>query len=304
MSQMISFSKMHGLGNDFMVIDATARAFDLTVPEIRRLADRHTGVGFDQLLVVEPPQGDRALFRYRIFNADGGEVEQCGNGARCFAVFVREQGLTDADRIPVETAGGLITLRVRADGQVSVDMGVPDFRPEALPFIADEAVTNPAGGGAWRLPLAGDNIDFDTVSMGNPHAVILCDDLERADVAGIGAALGADGHFPKGVNAGFMQIIDRGHIRLRVFERGAGETRACGTGACAAVAVGIRRQLLDNRVRVDLRGGTLDIDWPGESQEGEGQPLIMTGPACSVYRGQIDREQIRQCESQSERTDN
>lgn len=283
----INFTKMHGLGNDFMVIDAITRPMNLSTAQIRAWADRHTGVGFDQLLLVESPQSSQAEFRYRIFNADGGEVEQCGNGARCFAVFVREQGLTTNTRIAVETAGGFILLQVEDNGDITVDMGVPDFSPQSLPFVPDNTLTtqslpqeNPVP--RDEITVNNERYAIDTVSMGNPHAVLQVVDAGSAEVENIGHAIGSDPHFPQGVNVGFMQCINRQLIQLRVYERGAGETQACGTGACAAVAVGIKRGLLDNEVKVQLHGGTLTIRW-----EGEGRSLFMTGPVSSVYKGQI-----------------
>ncbi len=282
----INFTKMHGLGNDFMVIDAIPQAVNLSAAKIRAWADRHTGVGFDQLLLVEATQSSPAEFRYRIFNADGGEVEQCGNGARCFAVFVREQGLSVNARIPVETAGGFILLQIEDNGEVTVDMGMPDFSPQGLPFVPDKMPTqsqlqeNTAA--QYEITVNNEWYAIDTVSMGNPHAILQVADVGRTEVEDIGHAIGSDQHFPQGVNVGFMQRINRRLIRLRVYERGAGETQACGTGACAAVAVGIKRGLLDNEVKVELHGGTLTIRW-----EGEGCSLLMTGPACSVYKGQI-----------------
>ncbi len=279
----IAFTKMHGLGNDFMVINGIEQAIDLSPEQIQQLADRHTGVGFDQLLLVEAPQTPAAEFRYRIFNADGSEVEQCGNGARCFAVFVRDAGLTEHRLIPVETMGGLIRLQVEDNGDVTVDMGEPNFRPESLPFINNEdaVVSGTREPGHYKLKLNQHIYTIDIVSMGNPHAVLQVDDIENTDVAATGALIGADSHFPQGVNVGFMQIVNRHTIRLRVYERGAGETLACGTGASAAVAVGIRRGLLDNDVKVPLSGGELRIAWAGE-----GCSLFMTGPVSRVYRGE------------------
>ncbi len=272
----IDFSKMHGLGNDFMVIDAIRQTIDLTPGQIRFLADRHTGVGFDQCLLVETSTNPDAAFRYRIFNADGGEVQQCGNGARCFARFVIEKQLTQSRHIPVETAAGLIWLKVEDDGQVTVDMGEPDFSPKSLPFLVESQQQS------YTLTVDGQQYRFAAVSMGNPHVVLQVDNLPDLDVATIGKAIGGDRHFPEGVNVGFMQVQNRQAIALRVFERGAGETQACGTGACAAVAAGIRQGILDARVRVHLRGGELVIDW-----KGDGQPLHMTGPATNVFEGSI-----------------
>ena len=281
----IKFTKMHGLGNDFMVIDAINQSIDiateLPAERIKNLADRHFGIGFDQLLLVEKPAMAEAAFRYRIFNADGGEVEQCGNGARCFAVFVRDQGLTALHRIPVETAGGLIVLQLEDNGEVTVDMGEPDFSPASLPFVDDKGQPQKQAL-EYNLQLNGENYAIGVVSMGNPHVVMQVASIDTYDVAGIGASIGADRHFPKGVNVGFMEIVNRKLLHLRVYERGAGETMACGTGACAAVAVGIQANLLDNEVQTQLRGGVLTIRWAGK-----GSPLMMTGPATSVFQGQI-----------------
>ena len=271
----IRFTKMHGLGNDFVVIDATAERIDLSPAVLRRLADRRFGVGCDQILVVEPSRTPDADFRYRIFNADGGEVEQCGNGARCFVQFVREHGLTDKRTIRVETASGLITPTLTGDGQVSVDMGVPRFAPRAIPFEADtEALTH-------LLELGDESVEVSVLSMGNPHAVQIVTDVDRAPVTSQGPRIEHHPRFPRGVNAGYMQIVDRANIRLRVWERGAGETFACGTGACAAVVAGIRRGLLDARVTVATRGGALLIEWPGARES-----VRMTGPAVTVFEGE------------------
>jgi len=273
----LRFTKMEGLGNDFVVVDATRAPFALTSDEIRRLADRRFGVGCDQLLVVEPARGD-ADFRYRIFNADGGEVEQCGNGARCFVIFVRERRLTDQREIRVETAGGLIVPRLEDDGEVSVDMGVPRFAPHEIPFI------DGTGKPSETLVVAGRDYRVSVVSMGNPHAVQIVDDVDAAPVGTIGPAIEAHPRFPMRVNAGFMQIVDRDTIRLRVYERGAGETLACGTGACAAVVAGRRLGLLSSNVRVRTRGGVLTIAW-----EGGDAPVIMKGPARTVFEGEWRR---------------
>lgn len=274
---MIEFTKMHGTGNDFVVIDAINQIVELNAEQIRQIAHRHFGIGCDQLLLVEKPQTADAEFRYRIFNADGGEVEQCGNGARCFARFVVDNKMTDSNPIAVETLSGLISLRLQNDGQVSVDMGEPDFTPSALPFEASEQSQS------YDLMVNGDAYAISIVSMGNPHAVLLVDDVDSADVKHIGAAIEAHPRFPQRTNVGFMQIVNRQHIRLRVFERGVGETLACGTGACAAVASGIDRGLLTNDVKVELRGGALNIVWPGV-----GNNLLMTGPAKTVFKGQIN----------------
>ncbi|MEW6648287.1 MAG: diaminopimelate epimerase [Pseudomonadota bacterium] len=273
----LPFVKMHGLGNDFVVIDAYRRDVRLNSAQVRFLADRRFGIGCDQLLMVEKPTQGGVDFRYRIFNADGGEVEQCGNGARCFARFVRDEGLTAKDAIVVETASGVITLYVEASGEIRVNMGAPRFDPQQIPFTADaEADKYPLEVG--REPLA-----IGAVSMGNPHAVLRVEDVATAEVERLGPLLESHPRFPRRVNVGFMQIVDRRHIRLRVFERGAGETLACGTGACAAVAVGRRWGELDETVRVDLPGGSLTIRWDGGNQ-----PLWMTGPATRVFQGEIE----------------
>jgi diaminopimelate epimerase len=275
---IIQFTKMHGLGNDFVVIDAISQTINLTSGQIRKIADRHFGVGCDQLLLVEKPVDSRAEFRYRIFNADGGEVEQCGNGARCFALFVREAGLTTSSVIKVETMKGLIELIVEQN-RVTVDMGIPDFEPASLPFLAETRSET------YNLMVNGAEYAIGAVSMGNPHAVLQVDDVEKADVCTLGKAIESHHLFPKRVNVGFMQILDQHEIRLRVYERGAAETLACGTGACAAVAVGRIMGKLNEQVTVHLTGGSLTIRWPGE-----GQKLFMTGPATTVFQGQIDCE--------------
>ena len=271
----IQFTKMHGLGNDFVVIDAISQPVALTSQQVQFIADRHFGIGCDQLLLVEKPGDPAAEFRYRIFNADGGEVEQCGNGARCFAVFVRDQRLTSSSVIPVETAGGLIELRIEGD-QVTVDMGIPDFEPESLPFIAEKRAES------YDLMVNGAEYAIAAVSMGNPHAVLTVDDVDTAPVERLGAAIESHQRFPQRVNVGFMQIVSRNEIRLRVYERGAAETLACGTGACAAVAAGQQQGELDEQVTVRLPGGELMIRW-----QGEGQSLLMTGPATTVFHGSI-----------------
>lgn len=274
----LKFTKMQGLGNDFVVIDGVRQRVDLSPQAIRALADRRFGVGCDQVLVVERATGD-ADFRYRIFNADGFEVEQCGNGARCFVVFVRDQGLTDKREIRVETTGGLIVPRLESDGQVTVDMGVPRFRPEEIPFTDGEGALEET------LDVAGSSVRISALSMGNPHAVQIVNDVDAAPVTTQGPLIENHTRFPNRVNAGYMQIVDRATIRLRVWERGAGETLACGTGACAAVVVGIRRGLLDSRVKVTTHGGELAIGW-----DGEGTPVMMTGPAATVFEGEWPSE--------------
>lgn len=274
---LLKFTKMHGLGNDFVVIDAIHQDVTLNAGQIRFLADRHFGVGCDQVLLVEPPQSPEAEFRYRIFNADGGEVEQCGNGARCFARFVREQGLSDANDIVVETNTGLIRLSVEPDGQVTVNMGVPRFAPRDLPFTAEHEAM------FYALEVAGQQVQIGAVSIGNPHAVIMVDDVQTAPVSTLGAAIESHARFPRRVNVGFMHIVNERHVRLRVFERGVGETLACGTGACAAMVIGRKRGILTERVQVDLPGGSLNISWRGGNE-----PVMMTGPAATVFSGEIN----------------
>ncbi len=273
----IRFVKMHGLGNDFVVLDAVRQNFLPTPAQAKWIADRHFGIGCDQILVVERAQSEDADFRYRIFNADGGEVEQCGNGARCFVRFVHEQGLTDKRAIRVETLAGIITLKLEDDGEVTVNMGVPNFNPADIPFLTDSDEL------VQTLEFAGRSAQLTAVSMGNPHAVQVVANVDSAPVARDGPLIEAHPRFPKRVNAGFMEIVDRHHIRLRVYERGAGETLACGTGACAAVVVGIRRGLLDAPVQVAMRGGELTIAWAGH-----GQPVWMTGPAVTVFTGEFE----------------
>lgn len=273
----LKFTKMHGLGNDFVVIDAISQPVSLSSAQFRFLADRHFGVGCDQILLVEKPSVSAADFRYRIFNADGGEVEQCGNGARCFVRFVHDKGLTQKTEISVETASGIIYPRLEADGQVTVNMGAPRFEPEQIPFVAPRrALTYP-------LPVDDQIIDISALSMGNPHAVLVVHDADSARVGEQGPRIENHLAFPARVNVGFMQIVDRSHIRLRVFERGSGETLACGTGACAAAVAGITRGMLDTEVEVSTRGGNLTIRW-----EGEGQAVWMTGPAETVFEGEIN----------------
>jgi diaminopimelate epimerase len=277
----IRFTKMHGLGNDFVVLDAINQAFVPTPAQARWLADRHFGVGCDQILMVEKPGTPGVDFRYRIFNADGGEVEQCGNGARCFVRFVHEQGLTSAPEIRVETKSGIIAPRLEADGQVTVDMGAPIFAPAEIPFTSDtDAAVQP-------LDVDGTSVEISAVSMGNPHAVQVVADVDAAPVAEQGPRIESHPRFPRRVNAGFMQVVDRHAIRLRVYERGAGETLACGTGACAAVVAGIRRGLLDSPVRVTTRGGDLSIAWAGP-RGGQYAPVLMTGPATTVFSAEIE----------------
>ena len=273
----LRFSKMHGAGNDFVVFDAINQRVELSTEQVRLIADRHFGVGCDQLLLVESPSRPDADFRYRIFNADGGEVEQCGNGARCFMRFVHDKKLSRENEIRVETANGIIRPRLEMDGRVSVNMGEPIFNPDKIPFTASERALT------YGLELKGETVEISVLSMGNPHAVQYVDDVDTAAVASQGPLIERHPRFPNKVNAGFMQIIDRQHIRLRVFERGAGETLACGTGACAAVVAGIGRDLLDTTVQVATRGGELTIHWAGV-----GTPVWMTGPAENVFEGEIE----------------
>ncbi|MCR4298890.1 MAG: diaminopimelate epimerase [Gallionella sp.] len=273
---ILKFTKMHGAGNDFVVIDGVRQHINLSPEQLRLLADRHFGVGCDQILLAEKSQHREADFRYRIFNADGGEVEQCGNGARCFMRFVHDQGLTSKREIVVETRSGLISPRLEEDGRVTVNMSAPVFDPERIPFAGLGAVSEP-------LEVAGETLEISALSMGNPHAVQVVTDVEHAPVEKLGPLIEHHPRFPKRVNVGFMQVKDRSHIRLRVYERGAGETLSCGTGACAAVVAGIRRSLLDSPVNVATRGGLLTITW-----NGEGTPVLMTGPVITVFAGEIN----------------
>ncbi|MEW5904907.1 MAG: diaminopimelate epimerase [Pseudomonadota bacterium] len=273
----LKFTKMHGAGNDFVVIDGVRQSVALTPDKLRFIADRHFGIGCDQILLVEKSLRHDADFRYRIFNADGGEVEQCGNGARCFVRFVHEKKLTSKKAIVVETKSGLISPRLEEDGRVTVNMGAPILEPARIPFTSDsDAVIQP-------LEVDGLTVQISAVSMGNPHAVQVVDDVDNAPVERQGFLIERHPGFPNRVNAGFMQVIDRSHIKLRVYERGAGETLSCGTGACAAVVAGIRRGLLDDTVHVATRGGTLTISWAGGEQS-----VLMTGPAITVFEGEIN----------------
>ena len=274
---LLKFTKMQGAGNDFVVIDAINQQIDLNARQLKWLADRHFGIGCDQILLVESPSSSAADFRYRIFNSDGGEVAQCGNGARCFVRFVHDKGLTDKNVIRVETLAGLIDIQLRDNGDVTVNMGEPDFDPASLPMEVAEKAEH------YLIKLQGKEVRFGAVSMGNPHAVIQVDDVNNAEVPTLGMQLESHALFPERVNVGFMEVIDRNHIRLRVYERGAGETLACGTGACAAVVVGIGWGLLNKRVTVELSGGTLLIEWAGEKN-----PVFMTGPAETVFDGQVN----------------
>lgn len=272
----LRFTKMHGLGNDFVMIDAISQKFAITSERARILADRHFGIGCDQVLVVEPPRSPDMDFRYRIFNQNGNEVENCGNGARCFAIFVRQRRLTGKRIIRAETAAGELVLHVHADNRVTVDMGTPVLAPAAIPFLESQEAA------AYSLSLPDRALTIGAVSMGNPHAVTVVDSVDDCDVEVLGPLVEQHASFPRRVNAGFMQIITRKHVKLRVYERGAGETLACGTGACAAVVAGRLQELLDSEVIVELPGGELSIQWLGE-----GQPVMMTGPATTVFHGQI-----------------
>ena len=273
----LRFTKMQGVGNDFVVLDGVSQPIALTPRQVQRIADRHFGVGCDQLLLVEPPSAPDADFRYRIFNADGGEVEQCGNGARCFVRFVRDRGLTEKSEIRVETQSGIIAPRLEADGQVTVDMGAPMFDPARIPFSSQTAAV------VHGLEVDGRSLEISALSMGNPHAVQFVTDVDTAPVTTQGPLIEHHARFPRRVNAGYAQVLDRQHIRLRVWERGAGETLACGTGACAAVVAGVRLGLLDASVDVLTLGGPLTIEWGGGTT-----PVRMTGPATTVFEGEID----------------
>ena len=280
----LSFTKMHGLGNDFAVVDGVTHKVSLSARQIRDLADRHLGIGYDQLLLVEPPSQPDVDFNYRIFNVDGSEVEHCGNGARCFALFVRAKGLSRKNPLTVKTLNRVISLRFEKSGDIAVDMGKPILEPALLPFHAESRAA------IYRRTLRVNGADievkFGAVSMGNPHAVIIVEDLGNTAVKEIGQALQDHMDFPDGVNVGFMQVLRRNHVNLRVYERGTGETLACGTGACAATAVGCLNGLLDETVQVDQKGGSLRIKWPFSVSEES--PVIMTGPACIIYDGIIE----------------
>ncbi len=280
----LKFTKMHGAGNDFVVIDAINQAVNISPDQWKQLADRRFGIGADQILVVERPSSGDVDFRYRIFNADGGEVEQCGNGARAFVKFVVDKGLTEQREIRVETLSGVIAPRLEDDGRITVDMGAPVLAPERVPFDTAGLMPRTTGSAAlWPLEIGGTLTELAVVSMGNPHAVQVVADADAAPVAQHGPLIENHRRFPRRVNAGFMQVVDRHHVRLRVFERGAGETLACGTGACAAAVAGIAMGLLDSPVAVSTRGGELSIAW-----EGDGAPVRLTGPAVSVFEGTID----------------
>lgn len=285
----IHFTKMQGAGNDFVVLDETQARLNLTAGQYRYLADRHFGVGADQILTVRPSPGEGIDFEYVIHNADGGEVGQCGNGSRCFARYVRDKGLTTKDTLRVQTLSGILSPKLNADGRVTVDMGVPVLDEPRVPFdAAGLSPTAQGSGHTWPLSFevqgSAVTVPVAVASMGNPHAVQLVDNVDTAPVGLWGPLIESHKRFPERVNAGFMQIVDRGHVRLRVFERGTGETLACGSGACAAVATGIRLGLLDNEVHVDMHGGRLTISWCGSDTDS----LFMTGPATTVFEGQID----------------
>ncbi len=273
----LKFSKMHGLGNDFVVLNGVTQTIQLSAEQLRYIADRHRGIGCDQILLVERPTQSDVDFRYRIFNSDGGEVEQCGNGARCFVHFVRDQGLSTKDEIRVETKNGIITPHLNRNGEVTVDMGAPRFEPGDIPF------RRAARASVYVLDVGGAKIKISALSMGNPHALQVVDDVEIAPLLTQGPLIEHHADFASRVNAGYMQIIDRNEIKLRVWERGVGETLACGSGACAAVVAGVQRGLLDSRVIVHTRGGRLRIEW-----QGEGLPVLMTGPAVTVFTGEIE----------------
>lgn len=274
---VINFTKMHGLGNDFVIIDAINQHFELTPERIRQISDRHFGIGFDQLLLVEKPVSTNADFKYRIFNADGGEVSQCGNGARCFARFVRDKNLSEKNEITVDTDAGQLLLHFDEENLITVNMGVPKHKPVEIPLLAEHESK------FYTVTVKGSSEQaFGAVSLGNPHAVIQVNDVNKAPVAELGQALESHPVFPERANIGFMQVIDRQHIKLRVFERGAAETLACGSGACAAAVIGIEQNLLDQEVRVELAGGKLKICWAGREA-----PVFMSGPAISVFEGNI-----------------
>ena len=270
------FTKMHGSGNDFVLIDCVNQSVSLSLEQLRNLANRRLGIGCDQILLIERTESD-ADFRYRIFNSDGGEVEQCGNGARCLVSYVYEKGMTQKKEISVETLGGIIFPKLEINGEVTVNMGTPKFEPKEIPFVADKRMLT------YLLEVNEKQIEFSILSMGNPHAIQIVEDINQSTVLAEGSLIESHSRFPKHVNAGYMQIVNREHINLRVYERGAGETLSCGTGACAAVVAGITRGLLDSRVTVSTAGGNLSIFW-----EGDNNPVWMTGPAISVFDGEIE----------------
>jgi diaminopimelate epimerase len=273
----LKFTKMHGLGNDFVVIETLTQRFEPTPRQLCLIADRHLGVGCDQILLVAPPGRPDVDFRYRIFNADGAEVEQCGNGARCLMRFVRDHGLTDNTEIRLETAAGVITPRLESDGQISVNMGMPRFEPQDIPFVARQRSL------VYSLDVGAVTVEISALSMGNPHAVLVVSDVEAAPVASQGPLIECHPRFPRHANVDYIQIIDPAHIKFRVYERGVGETLASGTGACAAAVAGMQRGLLQDEITVHTRGGDMTVKWAGE-----GQPVYMTGPATRVYEGEID----------------
>lgn len=275
------FTKMHGLGNDFVVFDATREPLSLTAEQVIAIADRRFGIGCDQLLLVEPPRSDDTEFYYRIFNANGSEVEHCGNGARCFARFVHDQRLTTSNPVAVGTDNGRITLELLPNGEVKVDMGPPVLAPEKIPFIAEQQAPE------YAVHIGESALALGAVSMGNPHAILRVDNIDEAPVASLGPQIEVDKRFPNHVNAGFLQVVDSSHGRLRVWERGAGETLACGTGACAAMVSGVVRGWFGNEVELSLRGGTLNLRW-----DGDGSSVLMTGPASTVFSGTIDLESL------------
>ena len=270
------FTKMHGLGNDFVLIDCVNQSVNLSLDQLRNIANRRLGIGCDQILLIERTESD-ADFRYRIFNSDGGEVEQCGNGARCLVSYVYEKGMTQKKEISVETLGGIIFPKLEINGEVTVNMGAPKFEPKEIPFVADKRMLT------YLLEVNEKQIEFSILSMGNPHAIQIVEDINQSTVLAEGSLIESHSRFPKHVNAGYMQIVNREHINLRVYERGAGETLSCGTGACAAVVAGITRGLLDSKVTVRTTGGNLSICW-----EGGNNPVWMTGPAISVFDGEIE----------------
>jgi diaminopimelate epimerase len=279
---LLRFTKMHGLGNDFVLLDLISQSITIREDQIRALADRRLGVGFDQLLIVEPPDDPETDFKYRIFNADGTEAEQCGNGARCFLRFVRDRGLTTKTQIRLGTNTGVIEARLEADGNITIDMGAPILEPSRIPFIAEKANITYALDVATPLCRTASTVEISSISVGNPHAVLVVESVDDAPVGQLGPLIENHQRFPQRVNVGFMQIVSRNQIRLRVFERGVGETQACGTGACAAVVAGRLRGLLDETVNVSLAGGNLSISWAGDNS-----PILMTGPASRVYEGRL-----------------
>ncbi len=279
---LLRFTKMHGLGNDFLMLDLISQNLQIREDNVRCLADRRIGIGFDQLLMVEPPQDPEMDFRFRIFNADGSEAEQCGNGARCFTRFVRDRGLTTKTELKLETISGPVECKLQKDGNITVNMGAPRLQPDCIPFIADQTQITYRVKVEDSLCMDAADIEIAVISMGNPHAVLLVEDVDTAPVSTLGPAIGTHSRFPQGANVSFMEVIDSKNIRLRVHERGAGETRACGSGACATVVAGRLQGLLEEEVDVQLPGGTLRIQWKGDDS-----PVLQTGPACRVYEGHL-----------------